>query len=97
MLVGPTAPRLLSSWCWRERQVPAFSAVLAPGMAPGKAPQLHQELLLGFDVSEGFHSSLLKLTVKQTQKGPRCLDTKLLDWDVYFQVTVLSLYNDCIG
>ena len=82
MLVGPTAPRLLSSWCWREGQFPAFSAV----SAAAEAPQLHQELLLGFEVFEGFSHSLLTLTVKKTQTGSQRIPAKPLELEMHFQV-----------
>ena len=55
------APRLLTSACWRERLSPAFSAY-PPSAEPA---ELHQELLLGFDVSEGFGHSVLSMVVKK--------------------------------
>ncbi|KAL0033688.1 hypothetical protein WJX77_000833 [Trebouxia sp. C0004] len=53
--------RLLTSGCWRERLSPAFSAY-PPSTEPA---ELHQELLLGFDVCEGFEHSVLSLVVKK--------------------------------
>jgi len=52
---------LLTSGCWRERLSPAFSAY-PPSAEPA---ELHQELLLGFDVSEGFEHSVLSMVVKK--------------------------------
>ncbi|KAL0029551.1 hypothetical protein WJX79_003442 [Trebouxia sp. C0005] len=56
-----TSPWLLTSGCWRERVPPAFSAY--PACA--EPAELHQELLLGFDVCEGFEHSVLSMVVKK--------------------------------
>lgn len=55
------SPRLLTSGCWRERLSPTFSAY-PPSAEPA---ELHQELLLGFDVCEGFEHSVLSMMVKK--------------------------------
>jgi len=55
------SPRLLTSGCWLERLSPAFSAY-PPSAEPA---ELHQELLLGFDVCEGFEHSVLSMVVKK--------------------------------
>ena len=57
------ASRLLTCWCWRERLVTAFSASLVPS----EGAELHQELLLSFDVCEGCEYSVLSMIVKKTQ------------------------------
>lgn len=54
------APRLLASFCWREERPPAFPA--SPDSRPAS---LHQELLLGFDVCQGFDHSVLSMVVEK--------------------------------
>ena len=57
-------PRLLTSWCWREKGFPAFSPSAPPSNGTS---DLHQELLMSFDVSPGCEHSVLSMTVERKQ------------------------------
>ena len=78
-----SSPRLLTSWCWREKGVPAFSPS-APSSSGANG--LHQELLLGFDVSPGCEHSVLSMTVERKQAADGSAST----WSIDLQVSWLS-------
>ena len=58
--------RLLTSWCWREKHLPAFPASAATTDA---GAGLRQELWLGFDVDEGSEHSVLSMVVHKKWEG----------------------------
>lgn len=53
-------PRLLTAWCWREQGFPALSPSTP---VPSGASELHEELLLGFDVSQHSAHSVLSMAI----------------------------------
>ena len=79
------SPRLLTSWCWRQKVFPAFSAS-APRTDASK--EVHQELLMGFDVSNNHKHSVLSMVVKRQHEGGQQASV----WSVDLQVHVQKLY-----
>ena len=75
------APRLLASFCWREERPPAFPA--SPDSRPAN---LHQELLLGFDVCQGFDHSVLSMVVEKI--APR--EGQGPGWSAVLQVQMVA-------
>lgn len=73
-------PRLLTSWCWRER-FPAFSPT-AP--ADAESLGLRQELLLGFDVSDNCEHSVLSMRVEKEREA----DASGSQWSVSLQASL---------
>ena len=57
--------RLLTSWCWRERLAPAFSA----SPLNSRSEEVPQELLLSFDASQGVQPSVLSMAVQRSHTG----------------------------
>ena len=74
------APRLVTAWCWRQTGFPTFSA--SPEASQDADDEVHQELLLGFDVAEGCEHSMLSMTVHKqlAEPGPACV------WSAALQV-----------
>lgn len=79
--------RLLISWCWREQGFPAFPPPAPPGNG---ANGLVQEMLLGFDVGQGFwhqpscaQHSVLSMTVQRKQAADGVAST----WSITLQAS----------
>ena len=78
--------RLMTSWCWREKGLPAFSPSAPPSNG---ANGLHQELLLGFDVSLGCEHSVLSMTVERKQAADGVAST----WSTDLQASWYQHYR----
>lgn len=76
------SPRLLSSWCWRQKGFPAFSASVP---ATDASKDLHKELLLGFDVTDNHKHSVLSMVVKRQQEGGEQASVWSVDLQVHQQ------------